>query len=81
MALHVGRVMYGNVGSARRLDFTVVGPTVNEVSRIEPLCRTLERPLLMSARFAAAAGRPVVSLGRHVLRGVAEPEELFGLPG
>lgn len=80
VALHVGRVMYGNIGSARRLDFTVVGPAVNEVSRIERLCSTLERPLLMSARFAAACGRPVASLGRHVLRGVAEPEELFGLP-
>ncbi|MBL8838189.1 MAG: adenylate/guanylate cyclase domain-containing protein [Alphaproteobacteria bacterium] len=80
-ALHVGRLMYGNIGSARRLDFTVVGPAVNEVGRIEPLCTALDRPLLMSSRFALSCGRPVVSLGRHVLRGVAEPEELFGLPG
>lgn len=80
VALHVGRVMYGNVGSPRRLDFTVIGPAVNEVSRIEPLCKVLGRRLLMSGRFATACGRPVHSLGFHVLRGVAEPQELFGIP-
>ncbi len=81
LALHQGEVMYGNIGAAHRLDFTVIGPAVNEVSRIERLCRPLERDLLVSAEFAAAAGPDarLVSLGRHELRGVREPRELFTL--
>jgi len=80
-ALHVGEVLYGNVGAVDRLDFTVIGPAVNEVSRIEVLCEPLGRNLLVSAEFADAAGdrdrlRP---LGRHTLRGVREPREIYGL--
>jgi adenylate cyclase len=81
LALHVGDVFYGNVGSKERLDFTVIGPAVNEVSRILALCRSVEQGLLLSAAFAAALGaelRPrLVSLGRYALRGVAVPQELF----
>ena len=79
VALHLGEIFYGNVGSARRLDFTVVGPAVNELSRIETLCGALDTPLLLSAPFAQTCGRPVRSLGRHRLRGVAEERELFTL--
>jgi len=82
LSLHLGTVQYGNVGTAQRLDFTVIGPTVNEASRIEQLCEPLGRSLLVSQSFAAAAqscrGR-LVSLGRHRLRGVREETELFGL--
>jgi adenylate cyclase len=80
-ALHLGEVLYGNIGAADRLDFTVIGPAVNEVDRIEKLCEPLGRSVLMSAEFAAAAQQPerLVSLGQHMLRGVREPREIFGL--
>ena len=82
LGLHLGEVLYGNVGSWDRLDFTVVGPAVNEVSRIESLCRNLDQRVLISSEFCersgAARGR-LVSLGRYALRGVREPQELFTL--
>jgi adenylate cyclase len=81
LALHEGDVFYGNVGSKDRLDFTVIGPAVNEVSRILALSRSVECDLLLSAAFAGTLGaemRPnLVSLGRYALRGVAQPQELF----
>lgn len=82
IALHVGDVNYGNVGADARLDFTVIGPAVNEASRIERLCDALDRHLVMSQSFARAADASrgeLVSLGRHRLRGVREETELFGL--
>ena len=80
VALHLGEVMYGNVGSARRLDFTVIGPAVNEASRIEALCEPLGCHVLMSAAFAGACPEALRSLGHHTLRGVASAQELFTLP-
>jgi adenylate cyclase len=80
LALHLGDVHYGNIGSGGRQDFTVIGPAVNEANRIENLCRTLERDLLVSESFARAAmdcSDHLVSLGYHPLRGVREPQELF----
>jgi adenylate cyclase len=80
VALHVGEVLYGNIGSRDRLDFTVVGPAVNEVARIEALCRSLEQQIIVSAAFARDAGAArarLVSLGRYALKGVRRPEELF----
>jgi adenylate cyclase len=82
LALHVGDVLYGNVGAADRLDFTVVGPAVNEVTRIEALCEPLQHTVLTSAEFAEAVkdtDQRLVSLGRYELRGVREPKEIFGL--
>jgi adenylate cyclase len=82
LALHEGEVLYGNVGSRERLDFTVVGPSVNEVSRIQAMSRSLDQPILVSARFAQACGVErgrLVSLGRYALRGVGQPQELFTL--
>jgi adenylate cyclase len=82
LALHVGEVLYGNVGAADRLDFTVIGPAVNEVSRIEKLCDALGREVLVSERFARAAGDcdgRLTPLGRFALRGVADTKALFGL--
>ena len=84
LALHVGEVLYGNIGSRERLDFTVVGPAVNEVARIEAMCRSLDQRVVTSAAFAAAGDARVrlVSLGRYALRGVRRPEELFTIdPG
>ncbi len=78
VALHYGDVVYGNIGSAARLDFTVIGRAVNEANRIEALCRTLSRPLLISADFAKVCTcHPLVSLGHHRLRGVAQLQEIF----
>ncbi len=82
LALHIGDVLYGNVGATDRLDFTVVGPAVNEVARIEALCQPLERSILVSPEFAAAAaesGFRFEPLGRHALRGVREPKEIFAV--
>ena len=82
LALHEGEVLYGNVGSRDRLDFTVIGPAVNEVSRIQAMSRSLDQPILISATFAAACGNQrarLVSVGRYALRGVGRPQELFTL--
>ena len=82
LGLHVGEVFYGNVGSVDRLDFTVVGPAVNETSRIAAMCRSLDQDVLLSSAFAEAAGpsrRRLVSVGRYALRGVSRPQELFTL--
>lgn len=75
--LHVGQVVYGNIGSPDRLDFTVLGPAVNLVSRLEGLAKELNRPLLCSAAFAATLDQPLAPLGRFPLKGVAEPQEIF----
>jgi adenylate cyclase len=81
LGLHVGKLFYGNVGSRERLDFTVIGPAVNEASRIAAMCRSLDQPVLMSAAFADVGDikRRLVSVGRYALRGVAHPQELFTL--
>jgi adenylate cyclase len=78
IGLHLGDVQFGNIGSRERLDFTVIGPAVNEAARVEALCKVLDRRLLISAAFAEAAGlEGLVSLGFHALRGVSEPQEIF----
>jgi adenylate cyclase len=81
LGLHIGEVFFGNIGSKDRLDFTVVGPAVNETSRIAAMCRSVDQKVLMSAAFAQALDDPrrVVSVGRYALRGVGRPQELFTL--
>jgi adenylate cyclase len=81
LALHLGEVMYGNVGAVDRLDFTVIGPAVNEVARIETLCEPLGHRILVSAELAAAVGNSqgLEPLGRHRLRGVSEPRAIYAL--
>ncbi len=82
VALHLGEVMFGNVGAEDRLDFTVIGPAVNEASRIEALCGPLGHSLLVSGAFARAAvssASRLVSIGAHTLRGVGSVQELFTL--
>jgi adenylate cyclase len=77
LALHVGDVMYGNIGSDTRLDFTVIGPAVNLTARIESMCRQLGRPLLLSSDFVRAAGISAQSLGAFPLKGVGVEQEIF----
>ncbi|MGF1594041.1 MAG: adenylate/guanylate cyclase domain-containing protein [Kiloniellaceae bacterium] len=88
VALHLGRVYFGNIGSPDRLDFTVIGPTVNEASRIMALCSSVRRPLLLSERFAGTVmgadseptpELPLASVGRFALRGVSEAQHLYTL--
>ena len=82
LGLHLGEVVYGNFGSRERLDFTVVGPAVNEVSRIAGMCRLVDQPILASSAFFAALGAEqgrLVSVGRYALRGVGQPQDLFTL--
>jgi len=84
VALHLGEVLYGNIGASERLDFTVVGSAVNEASRIEGMCRPLQRKVLVSQTFHEAAvscGGRLVSVGVHALRGIREPQELFTIAG
>jgi adenylate cyclase len=84
LGLHIGEVFYGNVGSVDRLDFTVVGPAVNEVVRIEAMCRSIDQDVILSSAFAEAAvddRARLVSLGRYALRGVRAPQELFTVDG
>jgi adenylate cyclase len=77
LALHVGDVMYGNIGSDTRLDFTVIGPAVNLTARIESLCRELDRSLLLSEEFARASSAALQSVGSFALKGVAAAQTIF----
>ena len=82
LALHVGDVMYGNIGTETRLDFTVIGPAVNVTSRLQTLTKELRRQVLLSAPFAYLCGCSadvLTTLGKFPLRGVDEPIEVFGL--
>jgi adenylate cyclase len=83
VGLNVGEVFYGNIGSEDRLDFTVVGPAVNEVSRIASMCGSVDRELLVSSDFRTgldATGRGyLVSTGRFALRGIGRAQDLYSL--
>jgi adenylate cyclase len=83
VGLHVGEVFYGNIGSEDRLDFTVVGPAVNEVSRIASMCSSVDRALLASSEFRAdldsAGRRYLVSTGRYALRSIGRAQDLYTL--
>jgi adenylate cyclase len=80
VALHLGEILWGNIGAADRLDFTAIGPAVNLVSRLEGLCRPLGHSVLISGAVAAETSTKLVSLGQHELRGIAAPCEVFTLP-
>ena len=80
MALHLGEMLWGNIGTADRLDFTAIGSAVNLVVRLEGLCRPLGRSVLISGAVAAATSAALIPLGEHVLRGIAAPCAVFALP-
>ena len=77
LVLHVGEVLYGNIGGAQRLDFTVIGPAVNLAARLEALAGRLDRDLVVSADFAAACPVATEEIGRFPIRGFAEPQAVF----
>lgn len=82
IGVHVGDVMYGNIGSTSRLDFTVIGPAVNMASRLEALTKQIGKPVLLSRDFAELV-TPEFELervGQHAVRGFSEPIELFAFP-
>ena len=84
VVLHLGDVFYGNVGSVDRLDFTIIGPAVNEASRIEALCGQHDRDLLISETFARTAtnsANRLISIGRYGLRGVRSAQSIYTLDG
>lgn len=80
IALHVGEVMYGNVGAAERLDFTVIGPAVNLVARLEPLTAVTGQPVVVSRQFAEIAKMTCQPLGTFPLKGISEPQSVYALP-
>ncbi|RBP06263.1 class 3 adenylate cyclase [Roseiarcus fermentans] len=79
-ALHLGEMVWGNIGAADRLDFTAIGPAVNLVSRLEGLCRPLHRTALASGALAAETDAPLSALGTYALRGIPAPCAVFALP-
>lgn len=79
LGLHLGDVEFGNIGADDRLDFTVIGPAVNQAARLESLTKEIGRTIVFSDSFAAAVPERLVSLGRFQLRGMAEMTEVFGL--
>jgi adenylate cyclase len=83
VGVHVGDVMYGNIGSRTRLDFTVIGPAVNMASRLEALTKQLERKVLLSRAFADLVARDfdLERLGEYPVRGFSDPIELFAYHG
>jgi adenylate cyclase len=80
VALHLGEMLWGNIGAADRLDFTAIGSAVNLVSRLEGLCRPLDKVVLVSGAFAAEAGASLTPLGTHALRGIESPCAVFTVP-
>lgn len=77
IGLHPGTVFYGNIGGGNRLDFTVIGSSVNIASRIEGLCSELDQTLLASADFVEKSSLAWKSMGKRSLKGVTEPFEIF----
>ncbi|MBR0858956.1 adenylate/guanylate cyclase domain-containing protein [Bradyrhizobium liaoningense] len=83
IGVHVGDVMYGNIGSTSRLDFTVIGPAVNMASRLEALTKQLGRNVLLSRAFAETVEREFAleHVGKYEVRGFSDPIELFAFQG
>jgi len=79
LALHVGDVLYGNIGSGNRLDFTCIGPAVNLAARLENLAGRLGRTVLASQLFARYCGSEFHPIGKFAVAGFAEQQTAFGL--
>jgi len=85
IGLHVGDVVFGNIGAGARLAFTTIGAAVNEVARVEEMTKTLGAPILLSGEFKAALGArygdALHAYGFHELRGIGAPLDLYGFEG
>ncbi len=79
LALHLGEVLYGNIGSGNRLDFTCIGPAINLAARLEKLAASLRRTIILSAEFAKHSRINLEPLGEFAVAGFAEKQETFGL--
>ena len=79
IGLHLGDVLYGNIGTRERIEFTVIGAAANEAARIEALCKTLGTPLVVSEQVARHTRHAWRALGSHALRGVEKPVALLTL--
>jgi adenylate cyclase len=77
IGLHIGTVTYGNIGTEDRLDFTVLGPAVNRCARLQALTKEAGVPILASAEFNQNCPRPMRAVGRFVMRGIDEQQEVF----
>ena len=80
VALHLGRVLYGNIGTAERLEFSVIGAAANETARIETLSKVTGHDVVVSSDVHAALGARWPSLGSFELPGVGRPIEVYALP-
>jgi adenylate cyclase len=82
LALHIGEVMFGNIGASKRLDFTVIGPAVNYTARLEKLCSQINCRMIVSAAIAALMpANALAPLGRYALKDIDEPQLVYGLRG
>jgi len=80
LALHIGEVMFGNIGASQRLDFTVIGPAVNYAARLEKVCSAIDRPVILSAELATLLPKAEVTLlGAHALKDIDRPQAVYGL--
>jgi adenylate cyclase len=79
LALHLGEVLYGNIGSGNRLDFTCIGPAVNLAARLEKLAASLGRTIILSAEFAQHSRVDLEPLGEFAVAGFAAAQRTFGL--
>jgi adenylate cyclase len=79
VALHVGKVLYGNIGGGNRLDFTCIGPAVNLAARLEKIAGKLYRTVVASAAFVGATTADWTDLGEFPIAGFAKAERVYGL--
>jgi adenylate cyclase len=80
LALHIGEVMFGNIGASQRLDFTVIGPAVNHAARLEKLCSPLDRSVVVSSTLAGLLpDSEIEPLGEHAMKDIDVPQKIYGL--
>jgi adenylate cyclase len=79
VALHVGRILYGNIGGGNRLDFTCIGPAINLAARLEKIAGRLSRTIVASAGFAGMSAGSWTDLGEFPIAGFSKAERVYGL--